>query len=278
MDPNGEASLLMRGVRFQKKQNKNYMKTTLIPSPVQRPRCRGFSLVEFLVVLAILLIVASLLLPMLNRSEATSQRAACLANKRQVSVAGLMFAADHLESLPPAGISTLTGQWLTDIPQATVDGFLIYGAERNALYEPTVSQREQDRLWKGIERSSLRIIGMALATKGAPRLLPENEIVKTTSRLVVRDGSGTRTAAPMEMFWAADVTLSDGDRQAGRSANNYFRVMRAGHLHESDHLGVDGIPEGGNAIAVDGHVEWRRFDRMNLRTSGNGPELAAFWW
>jgi prepilin-type N-terminal cleavage/methylation domain-containing protein len=239
--------------------------------------CRGFTFVELLVVLAVLAIAASLILPILNRSEATSLRANCLANKRQISVSGLMFAADHLENLPPGGLAMLAGQWLTDVPQATVDGFLIYGAERSALYEPTVSYSEMNRLWSGIDTPSLRTIGFALATKGSPRLLPGNEIVKTTSRLVAEDGDA-RVLSPMEMFWASDATISDGDRQSGRSANDYSRVMRDGYAHESDHLGINGIPEGGNSIAVDGHVEWRRFDRMKLRTGDNGPERAAFWW
>jgi hypothetical protein len=36
--------------------------------------------------------------------------------------------------------------------------------------------------------------------------------------------------------------------------------------------------EGGNAFAVDGHVQRRRFDRLELRIPVNGPELAVFWW
>lgn len=239
--------------------------------------CRGLTIVELLVVLAVLAIMACLVLPVLNRSEATSLRANCLANKRQISVAGLMFAADHLENLPPGGLALLAGQWLTDIPQATADGLMIYGALRSDLYEPTTSKSELNRLWSGVDDSNLRTIGVAFATKGSPRLLPGNEIVKTTSRLIAQDGD-PHVLSPMEMFWVADVTISEGDRQSGRSANDYARVMRAGRVHESDHLGINRIPEGGNAVAVDGHVEWRRFDRMKLRTGDNGPERAAFWW
>jgi prepilin-type N-terminal cleavage/methylation domain-containing protein len=254
------------------------MKPLLPAYPESSGTSRGFTLTELVVVVAVLGLAALLVLPALTRSEATSLRAVCLQNKRLVSGAGLMFAADHNDNLPPAGLSMLSGLWLTDVPMASADGLLLYGAEMSALFEPTVARKDQLRKWKGGEAPNLRTLGIAFATKGARRLLPEYEVAKTTSSLLERAGEGRRTLAPMEIFWAADPTISEGDRLTDLPANNYARVMRGGFQNESAHLGANGLPEGGNAIALDGHVEWRRFDRMKLRTSDNGPELAAFWW
>lgn len=250
-----------------------------ILSPRGRSRpTKAFTLVELLLVVFVLAIATCLLLPALSRTESTSLRAACLSNKRSVSVAGLMFAADHRENLPPGGLANLSGTWLNDVPYATGDSFMLYGAELEALYEPSMSRKTQIRMWTSRQDFGLRRIGFALATKHSARLAPATEIVKTSSRIEVLEHGRPRTLSPMEMFWAADMTISEGDRVSGRSANNYARVRRKDVVHESAHLGPNGQPEGGYVVAVDGHVEWRRFDAMKLRTISNGPDLAAFWW
>ena len=48
--------------------------------------------------------------------------------------------------------------------------------------------------------------------------------------------------------------------------------------HSSAHLNPGGIPAGGNLIMLDNHVEWRKFDKMYVRTSPNGSGLPPFWW
>ena len=58
---------------------------------------RAFSLVELLVVIAVIAIVAALLLPALSQSKAATRRIACVNNLRQLGLAAQMYWADHEE-------------------------------------------------------------------------------------------------------------------------------------------------------------------------------------
>jgi prepilin-type N-terminal cleavage/methylation domain-containing protein len=61
---------------------------------------RAFSLVELLIVIAIIGILASLLLPALRQANEKSRRTACLNNLRQVNLAIRLYADDYADSLP----------------------------------------------------------------------------------------------------------------------------------------------------------------------------------
>src|SRR5262249_48438322 len=67
-------------------------------------RCRsGFTLLELLVVVAIIAILASLLLPSLASAKAPGRRAQCLNNQRQLGLTWVIYAGDYAEVLVPNG-------------------------------------------------------------------------------------------------------------------------------------------------------------------------------
>jgi prepilin-type N-terminal cleavage/methylation domain-containing protein/prepilin-type processing-associated H-X9-DG protein len=55
------------------------------------PRPRGFTLIELLVVIAVVAILAALLLPALNQSKWSAQRAQCEGNLRQLGIATQLY-------------------------------------------------------------------------------------------------------------------------------------------------------------------------------------------
>jgi len=73
-----------------------------ISSNFKRGKRRAFTLIELLMVIAIIAILAALLLPVLSGAKARAQRTACLNNLKQISVAVKLYADDNNDSLPAA--------------------------------------------------------------------------------------------------------------------------------------------------------------------------------
>lgn len=74
--------------------------------PPQRLHRRGFTLVELLVVLAIVTVLAGVIIAALAGVRASARRAACASNMRQIGTALFAYAADHRGGLPPTSHTT----------------------------------------------------------------------------------------------------------------------------------------------------------------------------
>src|SRR4051794_8853993 len=111
--------------------------------PVGLSSCpTGFSLIELLVVTAIIGVLASLLLPVLGQARTRAAGAQCLSNTRQLALGWLMYADDHDGLLCPNGIGPKQGwvegtmnfdynagdntntQYLTEAPYAKLSGYV----------------------------------------------------------------------------------------------------------------------------------------------------------
>jgi len=62
-------------------------------------RSRAFTLIELLIVIAIIAILAAILFPVFARAREKARQAACLSNLRQVGLATLMYAQDYDEQI-----------------------------------------------------------------------------------------------------------------------------------------------------------------------------------
>ena len=85
---------------------RSYPDTVINDLPIcHRDRRRGLSLVELLVVMAIMALLIAILLPALSQVKHQARRSACAANLRQVGVAIHLYAEDFGDTIPfgPAG-------------------------------------------------------------------------------------------------------------------------------------------------------------------------------
>jgi len=93
----------------------------------------GFSLIELLVVMAVIAILAGLLLPSLSSAQAKGRQVSCLNNLRQLQLAWTMYLGDHNNTMPEnkmtgtglLGCVSTTNSWVTGNAQASADPVLI---------------------------------------------------------------------------------------------------------------------------------------------------------
>lgn len=79
------------------------------PEPGHRHCDGGFTLIELLVVIAIIALLAALLLPTLAMAKQKGQQTACINNVRQLTLAVLMYADEHEDTLPPTAAFDAAG-------------------------------------------------------------------------------------------------------------------------------------------------------------------------
>ena len=86
-------------------------------------RRHGFTLVELLVVVAIIALLLSILLPALTKAKEAAKRTVCLSGLRQIAMGEMIYTTDNRgEVAPPAG----TQQWWSnpgDEPWGVVSGY-----------------------------------------------------------------------------------------------------------------------------------------------------------
>src|SRR6266850_3598073 len=98
-------------------------------------RTRAFSLIELLLVIAIVAILAALILPAVSKAYARGKRAKCLSNLKQIGLAFHTFGHDHQDKLPMQ-VSTNSGGSLEFVARGPNYSFRHLQVLSNELVDP----------------------------------------------------------------------------------------------------------------------------------------------
>jgi prepilin-type N-terminal cleavage/methylation domain-containing protein/prepilin-type processing-associated H-X9-DG protein len=187
----------------------------------------GFTLIEILVVIAIIAILAAILFPVFARARENARRASCQSNLKQIGLGFLMYAQDYDSVLPALGWAT--GETIT-YPDGTVAQ--PYWPVRIYPYIKSVQLfncPSTDKKWAGDVNGTYQIGYGANDYLLWNRPL-QDSIDKPTETLLVADSEGS-TSYTIFPVWDAARYISDR------------------HL------------EGGNILFCDGHVKWKKVAR-----------------
>lgn len=250
----------------------------------------GFTLVELLVVIAVIMLMLSTLLPALGGARDTTRRVVCLSNQRQLGVAFHAYAAGQRELLPNIAWQVPGGgwtQWLQNGNQAPENWrtAMAVNLRRNFLNDTLNAFACPSRLISTDDRYDESVWQASWAADtGYPDSIRRTCYEATTTWFMnpsknpgYQAGNANFETVRTQEDRASDKPLIvDRVHWAG-----YANLWGANHTVSGRNLlypeQVDAIT-GGNVLNLDGSGRWKRFDRMSLNYWWNSPGHAAMYW
>ncbi|MHC4647318.1 MAG: type II secretion system protein [Planctomycetota bacterium] len=236
---------------------------------------KAFTLIELLIVIAVITVLMSIVLPVFLRAKRLARRAKCASNLRQHVYALAMYTHDNGGRLP---VGMPSGYWLWDLNNDTADFIIESGATRKTFYCPANRQEKihNDKYWD--YHGGYRVTGYfwMMDAEGGRGWQPFGSGNKRWLKTIAgRDAVGAELVT--------DVVLSD-ERAYGPPKYPYGNFARnSGGMYSrwglydvTSHLRSESECEGGNMGYTDCHVYWRPFKDMERRyPPGAYP---THWW
>jgi prepilin-type N-terminal cleavage/methylation domain-containing protein/prepilin-type processing-associated H-X9-DG protein len=264
-----------------------------------RASVRAFTLVELLVVIAVVALLVCLRLPAFARVRGQTTRTQCAANLKQFTLATEIYGGENNNQLPQAS----GNYWPFDMPYSTSVTLGNYGAQRQQMYCPANPSQNVNGLWN-YAVPSFRVIGYAL-TFGPSTVDSDDWNSTLSAHTITLAGNDSSLGAPGAVYRVnpstrvllADMVLSLMNQRLPGFAGEYQWINipggytapgwmghRTSHLYSTSTISPNNLyasptPAGGNLGMLDGHVEWRSFTNMTCHTTDEGGDSPpSFWW
>lgn len=189
----------------------------------------AFTLVEILVVVAIIAILAAILFPAFSRARDNARRATCGSNQKQLALACLMYAGDY------------DGRHISYFP----------GSDRKILLYPYIKQGKNNA-----DSASLDVWNCPDNTLAA-NTTPVQPAASYGFNTLMNGVSQAAIQTPAETVMCADAGLNDDG--TGRTATH---LMPPSQATNSSLCRPSARHFGGVVVAwMDGHVKWMKMGR-----------------
>jgi prepilin-type N-terminal cleavage/methylation domain-containing protein len=234
---------------------------------------KGFTLVELLVVISIIALLLAILVPALGVVRERARRVVCANNIRQAGLGIAMYASQN-DGKIPSNEEAAAYRYLWDLATPVVNAISVAtGADnpdglKKLFYCSSSKQILTEELienyWEPRKSGvyNYRVVGYFYMLKRPPgfgtvTLLGDTELVE---RLDMQNASKTELIT--------DMVLSQETRQG--LMFRYVEEVRNQPM-PTNHMNTNkDKPTGSNIFFVDQHMEWRKFDEMEMCAEGAG--------
>jgi len=169
---------------------------------------KAFTLIELLLVIAVIGILAALLLPALGKSRDKAKAASCASNLRQIGVAINLYADDYNDYYPPGFVNGV-GDWPLFIARYLVKSQTTYGAGPINSSKAVICPAGV--LFSGslVVRLTYSAHYTLMPSFGSPplTLYKRNQVVRPAEVVLVTDGIQQDIYYPGDFDSAADLNV-----------------------------------------------------------------------